>query len=135
MLDITLIRRDPDRVRRSARRRGLDPSFVDEVLRLDAQHRSALTEVETAKAEKNRLSAQIGKAADKAAAAREMRPQLDDLAARIERAEAQAHALSPDSPGSPLRELLEQSPNVLDDSVPDGAGEAENVVVRTHGEP
>ena len=135
MLDIALIRRDPDRVRRSAQRRGQDPSFVDEVLRLDAEYRSALTAVETAKAEKNRLSAQIGKAADKAAAARELRPQIEELAQRIEAAEQQAQALSVENAQSRLRELLTQSPNVLDDSVPDGADESANVVVRSHGTP
>jgi seryl-tRNA synthetase len=135
MLDITLVRRDPDRVRRSALRRGQDPSFVDEILRLDAEHRSALTEVETAKAEKNRLSGQIGKAADKAAAARELRPQLDDISARIEGAEGRARALSLENPESPLRELLTQSANILDDSVPDGADETANLVVRSDGAP
>lgn len=102
---------------------------------MDAQYRSALTAVETAKAEKNRLSAQIGKAADKAAAARELRPQIDELSHRIEAAEAQARELSPDDPASPLRELLTQSPNVLDDSVPDGTDESQNVVVRSAGAP
>ena len=135
MLDLTVVRRDPDRVRRSAERRGQDPSFVDEILRLDAEHRSALTEVETAKAEKNRLSAQIGKAADKAAAARELRPQLDELSARIEGAENRARALSLENPESPLRELLTQSPNILDGSVPDGTDETANVEVRRGGEP
>ncbi len=130
-----MIRRDPDRVRRSAQRRGLDPAFVDEVLRLDAQHRSALTAVETAKAEKNRLSAQIGKAADKAGAARELRPQLDELSQQIDAAQAQAQELSPENPASPLRELLTQSPNVLDESVPDGKDEHDNVVVRSSGTP
>lgn len=135
MLDIALIRRDPDRVRRSAQRRGLDPSFVDDVLRLDAEYRSALTAVETAKAEKNRLSAQIGRAADKAAAARELRPQLDELSAQIADGEERARALGPENPESPLRELLTQSPNVLDDSVPDGKDEDDNVVVRSGGTP
>lgn len=135
MLDITLVRRDPDRVRRSAQRRGQDPSFVDEILRLDAEYRSALTDVETAKAEKNRLSGQIGKAADKAAAARELRPQIDELSARIEQAESRARALALDNPESTLRELLTQSANVLDDSVPDGSDEDANVVVRSDGTP
>ncbi len=135
MLDIALVRRDPDRVRRSAQRRGQDPSFVDDLLRLDTQYRSALTDGETAKAEKNRLSAQIGKAADKAAAARELRPQLDELSARIEHAEESARALAPENAGSPLRELLTQSPNLLDDSVPEGSDETANVVVRTWGDP
>lgn len=122
-------------MRRSARRRGQDPSFVDEILRLDAEYRSALTAVETAKAEKNRLSAEIGKAADKAAAAREVRPQLDELSQRIEASEAQARALGIESPESPLRQLLTQSPNVLDDCVPDGKDESDNVVVRSFGTP
>jgi len=135
MLDIALIRRDPDRVRRSATRRGFDPSFVDDVLRLDAQYRSALSEVETAKAEKNRLSSEIGKAADKAAAARELRPKLDELSARISAADETAKSLAPDAQESPLRQLLEQTPNILDDTVPDGSDEASNVLVRTHGTP
>jgi seryl-tRNA synthetase len=135
MLDIVVVRRDPDRVRRSARRRGLDPSFVDEVLRLDAEHRSALTAVESAKAEKNRLSAEIGKASDKAAAARELKPQLDALAQTIEAHEARAQGLAPDSVGSPLRGLLESHPNLLDDSVPDGNDSDANVLLRAWGEP
>jgi len=135
MLDINIVRRDPDRVRRSAQRRGQDPSFVDEILRLDMEYRSALTEVETAKGEKNRLSAEIGKAADKGAAARELKPQLDALSTRIEQADVRARALSPENAESPLRELLEQSPNLLDDSVPDGNDETANVVVRTVGTP
>ncbi len=102
---------------------------------MDAEYRSALTAVETAKAEKNRLSAQIGKAADKASAAREFRPQIDEITQRIDAAQERARALSPDDADSTLHELLTQSPNVLDDSVPDGADENDNVVVRTVGQP
>ena len=135
MLDIGVIRRDPERVRHSVKRRGLDAAFVDEVLRLDEQYRSALTGVERAQAEKNALTAEIGKAPDKAAAARELRPQLDALAKRIAQSEAAATALAPDSEGSPLRELLVQTPNLLDETVPDGADERANRVVRQVGEP
>lgn len=135
MLDIGLVRRDPDRVRRSAQRRGLDASFVDEVLRLDTEYRSALAALESAKAEKNRLSGEIGKAADKAAAARELKPRIDACAATIAEHEDHAKTLAPDAEGSPLRALLENTPNILDDSVPEGADEAHNVVVRTWGTP
>jgi len=135
MLDVGLIRRDPERVRRSAKRRGLDPAFVDEVLRLDEEYRSALTAAEKAQAEKNRLSAEIGKAADKAAAARELRPKLDELGRRIEEAETRARELAPDERNSTLHELLTQTPNILDDSVPDGNDESKNVVLRSSGEP
>lgn len=135
MLDIALVRRDPDRVRRSAERRGNDPSFVDDVLRYDAEYRSALAAVETAKAEKNRRSAEIGKAADKAAAARELKPALDALAATISEQEERARDLSPENPDSPLRILLENTPNVLDDSVPDGRSSDDNVCASQWGEP
>ena len=108
---------------------------MDEVLRLDAQYRSALADAERLKAEKNLLSARIGKAADKAAAARDLRPQLDTISASIAGYDEQAKALAPDAPGSPLRALLENTPNVLDDSVPDGSGTDENVLVRSWGTP
>ncbi len=102
---------------------------------MDAEYRSALASVETAKAEKNRLSAEIGKAADKAAAARELKPKLDELAAQIAAAEETARALAPDADGSPLREILTNTPNLLDESVPDGAHADANVEVRSWGTP
>jgi seryl-tRNA synthetase len=135
VLDIVVVRRDPDRVRRSARRRGLDPSFVDDLLRYDAEYRSALTAVERAKAEKNRLSAEIGKAADKGAAARELRPRIDALSHDIAAAEERIRRLSPDVEGSTMRVLLENTPNLLDESVPDGSDESANALVRSWGEP
>jgi seryl-tRNA synthetase len=135
MLDIALVRRDPDRVRLSLSRRGADPSIVDEFLRCDEEYRSALTAAERAKAEKNRLSATIGQANDKAAAAREVRPKIDALSTEIAAAEERARALSTSGENSPLRALLEQVPNLLDDSVPDGFDEASNVELRRWGTP
>jgi len=134
MLDIALIHRDPDRVRQSLAHRGQDPSVVDDVLRYDAEYRSALTAAERAKAEKNRLSASIGRAQDKAAAARELRPQVEALSQEIASAEESARALSIDDP-SPLRAALELIPNLLDDSVPPGSHETSNVELRRWGTP
>ncbi|MGC8484053.1 MAG: serine--tRNA ligase [Candidatus Baltobacteraceae bacterium] len=135
MLDITLCRRDPDRIRRSAIRRGSDPSFVDEILRLDERYRLALTDLETKKAEKNRLSAEIAKASDRAAAAAKLRPQIAALDGEISALDEAAKSLAPDSPESPLRELLVQSPNIVDDSTPDGTDAASNVTLRSWGTP
>jgi len=135
MLDIALIRRDPDRVRDSLRRRGLDASPVAEVLRYDEEYRSALTAIERAKAEKNRLSSAIAEAPDRAAAARDLRPQLDELAQRIAALDQEARALSQNEASSPLRQLLDNMPNLLDDSVPEGADESDNVEVRRWGQP
>ena len=108
---------------------------MDEVLRLDTQYRSELAEAERLKAEKNVLSGEIGKAADKAAAARDLRPRLDAISASIALHDERAKALAPDSLQSPLRALLENTPNVLDDSVPSGGNSEANVVVRTWGSP
>jgi seryl-tRNA synthetase len=135
MLDIVLIRRDPDRVRQALRRRGLDDAPVGEVLRYDEEYRSALTSVERAKAEKNRLSAAIGEAEDKAAAARELRPKITELSHRIADFEERARALSLAEEGSPLRSLLDNMPNLLDDSAPDGTDANANVEMRRWGEP
>ena len=135
MLDIAVIRRDPDRVRNTLIRRGLDPSPVDEILRYDEEYRSALSAVERAKAEKNRLSLAIGEAEDKAAAARELRPKLSELAQRLEGLEERARSLSFSDEASPLRALLDNMPNLLDASVPEGAGESANVELRRWGEP
>ncbi|HUY41259.1 MAG TPA: serine--tRNA ligase [Candidatus Dormibacteraeota bacterium] len=134
MLDIVVIRRDPDRVRQSLRRRSLDPSVVDEILRLDAEYRSTLVGLESAQAARKALSAEIGMAADKAAATAERRPQLDALAGRIAQSEERVRELAPDAGGSPLRALLEQMPNLLDESVPDGNDESANVIVRAWGD-
>lgn len=135
MLDIALVRRDPDRVRLSLARRGADPSIVDELLRCDEEYRSALTATERAKAEKNRLSASVGQADDKAAAAREVRPKIDALSLEIAASEERARALSTSGDSSPLQAMLEQTPNLLDDSVPDGNDEASNVELRRWGTP
>jgi seryl-tRNA synthetase len=135
MLDIALIRRDPDRVRAALLRRGLDPSPVGEVLRYDEEYRCALRAVEEAKAEKNRLSEAIAGAPDKAAAARELRPKLNELAQRIDVLDQGARALSISDERSPLRALLDNMPNLLDDSVPDGTDEGGNVELRRWGEP
>ena len=130
MLDIALIRRDPDRVRASAQRRGQDPSFVDAVLELDAAWRAGVTSVEALKAEKNALSDRVKVATDKAAAAAELRPQIAALDARIVEANAALPGFE-----ERIAALLSEVPNVLDESVPAGAGSDENVLVRTWGEP
>jgi len=129
MLDIALLRRDPDRVRRSAQRRGQDPGFVDRVLELDARKRQTLTAVETLKAE-NALTGAIKVASDRAAEAARLKPQIAELDGRIAQ---DSEAL----PGfdEAIDKLLSDVPNVLDDSVPDGTSEDENVVVRTWGTP
>src|SRR5450755_1840200 len=123
MLDIALIRRDPERVRESALRRGGDPTFVDRVLELDAAYRRALTAVEALKAEKNGLTAAISRAADRAAAARELRPRIAALDAQIGEAAGEPSVIE-----AQIAVILSEVPNILDPAVPAGTGSEDNVV-------
>lgn len=130
MLDLALLRRDPERVRRAASRRASGAAFVDDVLAIDVRLRAARTAAEALAAQKNGLTARISKAADKGAAARELRPQIAGLDARIVAANAEIPALD-----ARIDAILAEIPNLLDDSVPAGAGDADNVVVRDSGPP
>jgi seryl-tRNA synthetase len=130
MLDLNLLRSDPERVRISARRRGQSDAFVDRVLELDAERRAALTNAESLKAEKNALTAAISKAADRGAEAARLKPEIAALDARI----AEAAEKLPEF-DERMNALLSDVPNVLDPTVPDGTGEEQNAVVRTWGYP
>jgi seryl-tRNA synthetase len=129
MLDLNLIRQDFDRVDRGLRRRGLTGA-LEPVRERDARRRALLVEVEALKKERNEASRRIGEVVrsggDAAAAREEVRRSGERIAAlEAELAEVQAD----------LQRVLERLPNVPHDSVPDGAGEHDNVVVRTWGEP
>ncbi|MEO6991329.1 MAG: serine--tRNA ligase [Candidatus Baltobacteraceae bacterium] len=130
MLDIGRLRRDPTAVRALAHRRNGDASFVDRALETDTRLRAALTHVEGAKAEKNALTARIGKATDRAAEALRLRPAIAELDKRIASESAQLPELE-----AAIERILSEVPNLLDDAVPAGNDESANVVVRTCGEP
>ena len=130
MLDLNLLRNDPERVRISARRRGHSDAFVDRILELDGERRAALTTAEAFKAEKNALTASISKASDRAAEAARLKPEIAALDARI----AAAGEMLPEF-DERMNAFLTDVPNVLDGSVPDGAGEEQNKLVRSWGEP
>lgn len=130
MLDLALLRSNPDHVRTAARRRGISTEFVDTVLELDGERRRVLTSAESLKAEKNGLTASISKAADRAAEAARLKPEIAALDARIAAASADLPAID-----ERIESLLSEVPNLLDGSVPDGRDETHNVVVRTWGTP
>jgi seryl-tRNA synthetase len=129
VLNLDLLRREPDHVRIAARRRGIGAEFVDRVLDLDRERRATIAAVERLKADKNALTAQIAKAADKKAAAAELRPKIADLDAQIVAAGERLPSFDEQIGGA-----LSEVPNVLDGSVPDGSDEHANVQVRAWGE-
>ncbi len=129
MLDIKLFRETPDVVREALRKRGMDPAPVDEVIKLDTLRRDLLREVEALKAERNRVSKEIGRSKDKAErqakieAMRAVGGQIAQLDEQLRQVQGQ------------LNDLMATFPNVPDPRVPLGADESENVVLRTVGEP
>ncbi|MBN1979157.1 MAG: serine--tRNA ligase [Anaerolineae bacterium] len=128
MLDIALIREHPDYVREAMRKTGDDPALVDNVLALDAQRREILTEVERLKADRNRVSKEIGKLKDKAD--REVRiVEMRQVGDRIDELEEQLRTVDAD-----LDSAMYQVPNVPHESVPYGPDDSHNAVVSGWGE-
>jgi seryl-tRNA synthetase len=128
MLDLKQIRDNPDRFKAGLRKRGLDPVAIDGVLRLDADRRRLLTELEQGRAQQNKASAEVPKLKGDERTARiaEMKAlvgRLRDLEPTLERIDADLDAV--------LRAL----PNHPDDTVPTGADASENVVMQSHGSP
>ena len=128
MLDINLIREQPDLVREALRNRQMDDSPIDRVLELDAQRRALLQQVETLKAERNRVSKEIGRMKDEAErqakieAMRAVGDQISELDGRVREVEAE------------LNGVMATLPNIPDERVPVGVDESENVVIKTVGE-
>jgi seryl-tRNA synthetase len=128
MLDLNVIRENPDLVRTSLKNRQMDPSPVDDILRLDEKRRTLLTQVEALKAERNVVSKEIGKLKDaaereqKIAAMREVGDKIAALDKEVTEVEAE------------LNGLMAALPNIPDERTPIGASEDENVVLRTVGQ-
>ena len=125
MLDLKLLRRDPDAVRSSLQRRGDDPASLDRVLDLDAQRRELLPQLETLRAEQNAANDAIagakrdGSDADTAIAA------MREVAARAKALDEQVTAVDAE-----LRTALAQLSNLAEPGAP-----AQDTPLRTVGEP
>lgn len=127
MLDINLIREEPELVRQALRARQMDPGPVDQILDLDERRRAQIQEVETLKAERNTVSKEIGRMKDKAEreakieAIRTVGDRISALDEELRDIEVQ------------LTDILAMIPNIPDNRTPYGTDEHENVVLRTVG--
>jgi len=128
MLDINLIREQPDLIRKALRDRQLDASSVDSILKLDEKRRAILIEVEALKAERNSVSKEIGQMKDatqrqvKIEAMRAVGDKIAALDQEVRKVEEELH------------EAAAAIPNLPDPRVPFGKDESENVVVKTFGQ-
>jgi len=132
VLDIKLIREKPDFVRQRLATRGAgDETHIDELLKLDEQHRKSLAGVETLKAQRNRISKEIGAlmGQKKTAEAEAKKAETRDLGERIAGLDQEA------SQAEVARDtLMLHLPNLPHATVPHGKSAEDNREVRVHGE-
>jgi seryl-tRNA synthetase len=128
MLDLKLIRSDPERVRAAlARREAAAP--LDELLALDARRRRLLPEIEGAQGERKTLSKQIGEAKQQGGDVQGAMEKVQALKETIESGKAELEKVDAD-----LERIAASLPNLPDPDAPDGMTEEDAVVLREVGE-
>ncbi len=128
MLDLKLIRSDPERVKQALARRGA-AERVDELLALDARRRELLPEIESAQAERKAISKQVGEAKQRGEEAAELVAQVQGHKERIEAGKAELEEVE-----EKLRAVAVALPNLPDPAAPDGIEEEDAEVLREVGE-
>ena len=128
MLDLKLIRSDPERVKAALARRGAAEG-VDELLALDARRRELLPEVENAQAERKALSKRIGEARQAGEDAEDLMARVQELKEAIESGKAELERTEAE-----LERIAVALPNLPDPGAPDGMTEEDAVVIREVGE-
>ena len=127
MIDIKIIRENPELVKSSQRGRGEDESIVDKLLELDTKRRDAIAAFESLRAEQNQLSKSVGAAkGDEKTALLE---QAKGLASKVKEADAKRAEIE-----AHTNEVAKQLSNILDPDAPIG-GEADFKVIEHVGEP
>ena len=128
MLDINLIREEPQLVKDALAKRQMSPSPVDKILALDEERRGLIVEVEEMRSERNAVSKEIGRMKDKQAR-QEKIDAMRELGEKIDSVDADLSQVETD-----LQALLAEIPNIPDPDVPVGTDDSDNVVLRTVGE-
>ena len=129
MLDITLIRERPKQVQEALRSLNANPTQVDDILRLDSQRRELLQEVETLRAERNRVSKDIGRLRDQAER-EQLIAEMRQVGDRISGLESQLRQVE-----SHLKTAMLALPNLPHASVLVGPDETHNTIVGEWGKP
>ena len=138
MLDIKFVRENPDLVKENIKKKFQDEklSLVDEVIELDAKQRAAITEASELRAERNKLSKQVGalmgqakKDPSKLEEAEAVKAKVKAQADRLAELEAMEAELE-----EKVREIMLRIPQMIDPSVPIGPDDSYNVEVQRFGE-
>ena len=134
MLDIKFVRENPDIVKENIRKKFQDAKLplVDEVLVLDKENRTIKQEVEALRAQRNKLSKQIGALMAKGEKdeAEKVKAQIGADAERVETLSAREKEVE-----DRIKVIMMTIPNIIDPTVPIGKDDSENVEVERFGEP
>ncbi|TYP48169.1 serine--tRNA ligase [Thermosediminibacter litoriperuensis] len=129
MLDIKMIRSNPDEVKRALEKRGAQAN-LEEFLKLDEERRNLLVEVEQLKSLRNRESEEIARRKKQGEPADDLIQQMKEVSGRIKEMDDRVKEIE-----GKLEQILLMIPNIPDESVPVGASDADNVEMRRWGEP
>ena len=134
MIDIKFLRENPEVVKENIRKKFQDEKLplVDEVIELDAQSRTAQKEADDLRANRNKISKEIGKlmGQGKKEEAMAMKEQVNADAKRLSELEAQEEELQ-----ARILKIMMTIPNIIDPSVPLVKNDTENVEVKRYDEP
>ncbi len=134
MLDLKFLRENPDVVRQNIRNKFQDSKLplVDEVIALDVERRKITQEADTLRANRNKLSKQIGAlmGQGKREEAEAVKAQVAAQAAQLAELEAKEPVLD-----ERIKQIMMTIPNIIDPSVPIGKDDSENVEIQKYGEP
>ena len=134
MIDIKFLRENPEAVKENIRKKFQDHKLplVDEVIELDAEARKTQQEADNLRAERNKLSKQIGAlmGQGKKEEAEEVKKQVAAEAERLEVLAEKEKELN-----EKVTKIMMTIPNIIDPSVPIGKNDTENVEVQKYGEP
>ena len=138
MIDIRLLRENPDLVRENMKKKFQEEKLplVDEVIELDKLNRAAISEASDLRAQRNSLSKQIGKLMGMA---KKDSSKLDEVEAIKAQVNAQAERLAElekleEEYEAKIRDIMLRIPQIIDDSVPIGPDDSCNVEVQRFGE-
>ena len=134
MLDLKFVRNNPETVKENIKKKFQDEKLplVDEVLELDQKNRDIKQEVEALRAERNKISKQIGAcmAQGKKEEAEELKKKVQANADRVESLSSEEKEVE-----ERIKKIMMTIPNIIDPSVPIGKDDSENVEIEKFGEP
>lgn len=134
MIDIKFLRENPDAVKENIKKKFQDDKLplVDEVIELDKEYRATLQKAENLRAEKNRISKEIGAfmAKGQKDEAENAKKKVADFSKELAELQEQEPVLE-----EKIKKIMMTIPNIIDPSVPIGKNDTENVEVTKYGEP